>query len=41
MKEFHVTLIVSDNEQERTISFFVEAHSFEEAVENIEADIDI
>lgn len=41
MKEFYVTLIVSSAEQEETIKFLVEADSFEEAVENIKADLDI
>ena len=41
MREFSVTLIVSSAVQEETIKFLVEADSFEEAVENIKADLDI
>lgn len=41
MKEFYVTLTVSDGEETKTINFLVEAKSFEEAVENIKADLDI
>ena len=41
LREFYVTLVVSDAEQEETIRFLVEATSFGEAVKNIKKDLDI
>ena len=41
MKEFYVTLTISSAEEEKTINFLVEAESFDEAVEKINADLDI
>lgn len=41
MKEFNVTIVISDNEETETIDFLIEAESFEKAVDSIRNDLDI
>lgn len=41
MRDYYVTLIVSDEEQEETIKFIIGAESFGEAVETIKTELDI
>ena len=41
MNDYKVTIIVESNEENETMEFWVEANSFEEAVENIKSELDI
>lgn len=41
MNEYRVTIIITDGENELTQDFYVEAESFNEAVANLENDLDI
>lgn len=41
LHEYKVTITIEGAEEEKTMDFYVEAGSFEEAVENVRNDLDI
>lgn len=41
MNDYKVTITIESNEESKTMEFWVEADSFDEAVENIENELDI
>lgn len=41
MKDYKATIIIESNEEMETMEFWVEANSFEEAVENVKNELDI
>ena len=41
MNDYKVTLTIESNEEMETMEFWVEANSFEEAVENVKREFDI
>lgn len=41
MNDYKVTITIESNEENKTMEFWVEADSFDEAVENIENELDI
>ena len=41
MYDYKVTLIIEGNEESETVEFWVEANSFDEAVENVKRELDI
>ena len=41
MNDYKVTIMIESNEETETMEFWVEADSFEEAVENVKNELDI
>lgn len=41
MNDYKVTITIESNEEMETMEFWVEANSFEEAIENVKNELDI
>lgn len=41
MNDYKVTITIESNEESETMEFWVEANSFDEAVENVKNELDI
>lgn len=41
MNDYKVTIMIESNEETETMEFWIEADSFEEAVENVKNELDI
>lgn len=41
MNDYKVTITIESNEENETMEFWVEANSFEEAIENVKNELDI
>ena len=41
MNDYKITIIIESNEENETMEFWIEANSFEEAVENVKEELNI